>query len=108
MFYVFLVLVGILGIGVYVLFIFNTVPGVRDERMGVLEALPADVGHWKTDEESKAGRAATAEGLVRETRHYFYEANGKLVLQARYKRAATGEIVRVDPDEPVKRRRIRA
>jgi hypothetical protein len=107
MFYLFLVIVGILGIGVYVLFIFNLVPGVKEERMGVLEALPDDVGKWRADESSEASRAATADGLVRETRHYFYESTGKLVLQVRYKRKETGEIVRVEPEEPVKRRRLR-
>lgn len=106
MFYVFLVLVGIAGIGIYVLFIFNLVPGVREERMGVLEALPEDVGHWKADESSDDARKAAGEGLVRETRHYFYEANGKLVFQVRYKRRETGEIVRVEPEQPVKRRRV--
>jgi hypothetical protein len=107
MFYLFLVVVGILGIGTYVLFIFNLVPGVKEERMGVLEALPDDVGKWRADETSEAGRAATAEGLVREKRHYFYESTGKLVLQVRYKRRETGEIVRVEPEEHVKRRRLR-
>ncbi len=89
MFYFFLVLVGIAGIGVYVLFIFNLVPGVKEERMGVLEALPEDVGQRKVDETSDPARAAHAEGLVRETRHYFYEANHKLVFQARYKQKET-------------------
>jgi len=106
-FYAFLVVVGILGIGIYVLFIFNLVPGVKEERMGVLEALPDDVGKWRVDEGSEESRAATAEGLVRETRHYFYESTGKLVLQVRYKRPENGEIVRVEPEEPVKRRRLR-
>lgn len=107
MFYVFLVLVGIAGIGVYVLFIFNLVPGVQDERMGVLEPLPPDVGQWRADTESEAGRKAAGEGLSREVRHYFYENGGKLVLQIRYKQKDTGEIVRVEPDQPVKRKRVR-
>lgn len=107
MFYFFLVVVGILGIGVYVLFMFNLVPGLKEERMGVLEELPADVGKWKADESGDASQKATAEGLVRETRHYFYEATGKLVFQVRFKNRDTGEIVRVEPEEPVKRRRIR-
>jgi len=105
-FYFFLVLVGIAGIGIYVLFIFNLVPGVREERMGVLEALPEGVGQWKADESSDAGRQAAAEGLVRETRHYYYEATGKLVFQVRYKHRETGEIARVEADQPVKRRRV--
>jgi len=105
LFYLFLVLVGIAGIGIYVLFIFNLVPGVQQERMGVLEPLPEDVGKWKPDESGAAG--SSPDGIVRETRHYFYEASGKLVLQVRYKNRESGEIVRVEPDEPVKRRRIR-
>lgn len=107
MFYVFLVLVGIAGIGVYVLFIFNLVPGVQDERLGVLEPLPPDVGQWHADTESAEGRQAAAQGLVREVRHYFYEHGKKLVLQVRYKQKDTGEIVRVDPERPVKRKRVR-
>jgi hypothetical protein len=107
MFYVFLVLVGIAGIGVYVLFIFNLVPGVQAERLGVLEPLPSDVGTWKLDTESESARRAAAEGLVREVRHYYYEATGKLVLQVRYKNKTEGAIVRVDPEAPVKRKRIR-
>ena len=104
MFYLFLVLVGIAGIGIYVLFIFNLVPGVQQERLGVLEPLPEDVGKWKPDDGTGS---SGSDGLLRETRHYFYEATGKLVLQVRYKNRETGEIVRVEADEPVKRRRIR-
>ena len=107
MFYVFLVLVGIAGIGVYVLFIFNLVPGVQDERLGVLEPLPPDVGQWRADTESAERRAAAGQGLVREVRHYFYEQNKKLVLQVRYKHKDTGEIVRVEPEQAVKRKRVR-
>lgn len=107
MFYVFLVLVGIAGIGVYVLFIFNLVPGVQDERLGVLEPLPPDVGRWSADTESTEGRAASRDGLVREVRHFFYENSKKLVLQVRYKQKDTGEIVRVEPEQPVKRKRVR-
>jgi hypothetical protein len=107
MFYVFLVLVGIAGIGVYVLFIFNLVPGVQDERLGVLEPLPPDVGRWRADTESEEGRKAAGQGLVRETRHYFYEHGKKLVLQVRYKQQDTSEIVRVEPERPVKRKRVR-
>src|SRR4051812_22545537 len=106
MFYVFLVLVGIAGIGVYVLFIFNLVPGVQDERLGVLEPLPPDVGQWHADSESAEGRGAAGQGLVREVRHYFYEHGKKLVLQVRYKHKDTGEIVRVEPEQPVKRKRV--
>jgi hypothetical protein len=107
MFYVFLVLVGIAGIAVYVLFIFNLVPGVQDERLGVLEPLPPDVGHWSADNDSAEGRKATSEGLVREVRHYFYENTKKLVLQVRYRQKDSGDIVRVEPERAVKRKRVR-
>jgi hypothetical protein len=107
MFYVFLVLVGIAGIGVYVLFIFNLVPGAQDERLGVLEPLPPDVGTWKVDADSEAASRARSEGLVREVRHYYYEGKNKLVLQVRYKRQDGDDIVRVEPDEVVKRKRLR-
>jgi hypothetical protein len=108
MFYVFLVLVGMAGLGVYVLFIFNLVPGVQAERLGVLEPLPPDVGSWKVDETSEAAARARSEGLLREVRHFHYEATGKLVLQVRYKEQESGDIVRVEPDQPVKRKRLRA
>ena len=103
----FLVVVGAIGVGIYLLFIFNLVPGAAEERLGVLEPLPPDVGVWKKDESSDAARAAGAEGLVREIRHYFYESEGKLVAQARYRSADTGEIVRVDPETAVRRKRLR-
>ncbi len=108
MFYVFLLLVGIAGLGVYVLFIFNLVPGAQAERLGVLEPLPPDVGTWKVDETSDAAARARAEGLVREVRHFYYESKNKLVLQVRYKQVDNDDIVRVEPEEPVKRKRVRA
>jgi hypothetical protein len=107
-FYLFLLFVGVAGVGVYLLFMFNLVPGMAEERIGVLEALPADTGTWKPDPDSPEGRAAAAEGLIREVRHYFYEDRGRLVFQARYKHRDTQEIVRADPEVSVKRRRIRS
>ena len=107
MFYLFLLIVGLLSLGLYVLFVLNLVPGAKEERLGVLEPLPPDTGRWKAETESEQARAAEKEGLVREVRHYFYEADGRLVLQARYKQPDTGEIVRADAEQSVKRRRIR-
>ena len=107
MFYVFLLICGAIGIGLYLVVMFNLVPGMAAERLGVLEALPTDVGKWKEDAESEAGRAAAGEGLVREVRHYHYEASGRLVLQVRYRDKKTDEIVRTEPEEVVKRRRVR-
>lgn len=107
MFFLFLTVVGLLSLGLYVLFILNLVPGAKEERLGVLEPLPPDTGTWKVEAASAEAKAAEQEGLVREVRHYFYEAENRLVLQARYKKADTGEIVRADAEQPVKRRRIR-
>jgi hypothetical protein len=105
--FLFLLVVGLLSIGVYVLFILNVVPGAAEERLGVLEPLPPDTGTWTADTESTEAQAAAAEGLKREVRHYFYATAGKLVLQVRYRNAETNEIVRIEPEVPVKRRRIR-
>jgi len=106
-FYFFLLIVGLLSLGLYVLFILNLVPGAKEERLGVLEPLPPATGTWKPEAESSEARAAEQEGLVREVRHYFYEGEGRLVLQTRYRKAETGEIVRADPEQTVKRRRVR-
>jgi hypothetical protein len=106
-FYAFLLIVGLLSLGLYVLFVLNLVPGAKEERLGVLEPLPSDTGTWKAETESEEARAAEQEGLVREVRHYFYEADGRLVLQVRYKQRDTAEVVRVDAERSVKRRRIR-
>ena len=108
MFYVFLLICGALGIGIYLLFIMNLVPGAKEERLGVLEALPPEVGKWKEDAESDAGKRAASEGLVREERHFFYETSGRLVLQVRFRSRETGEIVRTEPETAVKRRRVRS
>lgn len=113
MFYVFLIIVAALGVGVYLLFIFKLVPGAMEERLGVLEPLPDDVGKWKTDEHSPDAKAALDSGRKREERLFFEEgsglfAQGRLVRQVRYRNTASNEIVEVLPDEPVKRRRIRS
>lgn len=107
----FVLFVGFVGLVLYLLMIFREVPGAAEERFGKLEALPEDVGKWKTDVDSPEGRAATAEGLKREVRYLFDpEASfgrGKLTLQVRYRDLSTNEITRIDPEEVVKRKRIR-
>jgi hypothetical protein len=107
MFYVFLLVVAALGVGVYLVFIFQNVPGIKEERLGKLEPLPPDVGTWKPDAESEAARAALAEGLRRETRLFFDESKNRLYEQARYRDLEGTEIVRVEPDRRIKRRRIK-
>jgi hypothetical protein len=102
-FYLFLLVVALAGIGIYVLFVLNLVPGAAEERLGVLEPLPPDTGTWKPDPEGEGSEP----DLLREVRHYFYESEGRLVRQVRYRNRQTNEIVRADPDQVVKRRRIR-
>ena len=107
MFYLLLLLVGAVGVGIYVLFIFHNVPGMADERFGVLEPLPSDVGRWKTDQDSHEAKRAASEGLLRETRTFFDEERGRLLEQARYRSRETGAVVKADPDRVVRRQRVR-
>lgn len=107
MFYVFLLVVAAIGVGVYLTFVFQNVPGMKEERLGTLEPLPEDIGSWKVDAESEPARAAANEGLVREVRLFHDESRGRLVEQVRYRRSSDSEIVRVEPDRRVKRRRVK-
>lgn len=109
-FYVFLLGVAAAG-GIIYLFVAGLFPGLKEERFGVLEPLPTNLGKWEADEQSEAGRAASADGQKREVRMMFEDggilSSGKLTRQARLRDASTNEIVTVLPDEVVKRKRIR-
>ena len=112
MFFVFLLIVAALGIAVYLVFIFKLVPGAAEERLGVLEPLPDDIGQWHSDESSELGKSALARNRKREERLFFEEgkglmAQGRLVRQVRYRNLSSNVIEEVEPDEPVKRKRIR-
>ena len=110
MFYVFLLGVAALG-GVIYLFIAGMYPGLKEERFGVLEPLPPNLGKWESDTESEAGRAAAAKGHKLEVRFLFEEggliSSGKLLRQARLRDAQSNEILKVLADEPIKRKRVR-
>jgi hypothetical protein len=111
-FYLFLVVVALGGVGVYLLFIFKLVPGAAEERLGVLEPLPDDVGKWRVDDESALGKAALSRGRKREERLYFEEgkglfSQGRLLRQVRYRNLSSNVIEEIEPDRPVKRKRIR-
>lgn len=108
LFYLFLVLLGVVGAGLYSWLFVREVPGFAEQRFGKLEELPTDLGKWRPDEESAEAEAARAEGLRREVRHWFDSDSGKLLFQARYRSTETNEIVRSDPDAVVKRKRVRA
>lgn len=112
--FLFLSVIAFIGWLIYLLVVHREVPGALEQRIGVFEPLPADIGKWKMDDESEEGKAAAARGLRREER-LFHDPNaggmlggGKLVRQVRYRNRATNEIVKVEPDEPVKRKRVRA
>lgn len=109
----FLIMLAAIGGLVYTLVIHREVPGVMEQRFGVLEPLPSDVGRWKTDDDSDEGRAAAREGLRREVRLFYdpnrgFWAGGKLLRQVRYRNPATNAVVRVEPSVPVPRRRLRS
>jgi hypothetical protein len=106
-FYVFLVIVGVIGVSLYVTMFVREVPGFKEQRFGKLEELPSDVGKWKEDLDSPEGKRATAEGLKREVRHWLDSLTEKLYLQVRYRSMETKEIVRTEPDVEVKRKRVK-
>lgn len=110
MFYVFLLGVAALG-GVIYLFVAGLFPGLKEERFGVLEPLPPNLGKWEPDTDSEAGRAASANGRKLEVRFLFEEGgllgSGKLLRQSRLRDAKTNEIIEVLADEPIKRKRVR-
>jgi hypothetical protein len=83
-----------------------------EQRFGMLEPLPADVGRWKSDRDSDEGKAASREGLLREVRLFHapdrgFFGGGKLLRQVRYRNPATNAVVRVEASVPVKRRRLK-
>jgi hypothetical protein len=107
--YAFFILVGLLFAVIYLFFFLREVPGAAKERLGELEPLPDTLGQWQVDSESAAAQQAAAAGQIRETRLWQYDEqsarSSKLVRQIRYRGVASGVIERVEPDEPVKRRR---
>src|SRR5688572_8999577 len=107
MLYLLLALIGLAAVAVYVLVVFTEVPGALSERWGELEGLPSNLGQWLPDEQSPAGLAALERGLWREVRTWREPGAGwfgrdRLVLQARYRNKASGEIQSVEPDVPLK------
>ncbi len=103
----FLFVLAVIGGLFYLLVVQREVPGLVEQRFGVLEALPEDINEWRIDDESEDGKAATAQGLKREVRLFHDAHAGKLLRQVRYRNRATNAVVRVEPDEVVKRKRIR-
>lgn len=112
MFSAFLTIVAIASIALYVLFVLEVVPGVAEERLGVAEPLPEDVGKWHVDTTTFEGKLALKQGRQREERLFFEEglglfAQGRLVRQVRYRNTLSAAIEVVEPDRKVRRKRIR-
>lgn len=98
----FLLIVGAIGALAYLALFMSHIPGAADERLGKLEDLPERLNEWVEDPQP------TVEGLVCERRHLMSSPSlNKWVLQVRYRDPQTREIVRVDPEKSVKRRRRR-
>jgi hypothetical protein len=103
-FYLFLLGVAAAGGAIYLLLIaFGLFPGLKEERFGVLEPLPPNLGQWQSD--------GVSDGQKREVRFLFEEgglfSTGRLLRQTRLRDAATNQISSVLPDEVIKRQRIR-
>jgi hypothetical protein len=112
LFYLFLLGVAVVGGIIYLALIaFGLFPGLKEERIGVLEPLPPNLGKWQLDAESDAGRQAALAGKKLEVRFLFEEGGllgaGKLLRQARLRDGTTNEILQVLPDDVIKRKRIR-
>jgi hypothetical protein len=110
MIYLFVVLIGGLGLIAYLSIMFNAVPGTIEERLGVLEALPENLGQW-FDDASPEAEVLRAQGKRREVR-YLLESAGLfrgqvLVKQARVRDVASNEILEVLPETRTRRRRQR-
>lgn len=108
MVYFFVVLVGVLGIAIYLTVILRAVPGAVDERLGKLEELPPHLGEWV--DEGEQVLEGFGQPLLRE-RRVLLESGAlgreRLVEQVRYREGKGGKIVRIDPERRWARRRTR-
>lgn len=101
-FYVIMLVIAALGSGAYLALFLTHIPGAGEERLGVYEPLPPDIGKWVEDPEP------TAEGWIRERRTLYEgspEGAGKFTYQARLRDPKTREIISVEPERVEKRRR---
>jgi hypothetical protein len=110
---IYAVLFGILviGTGIY-LAMFSLIPGAVDERFGVFDALPENLGEWYEDTELKVADA-DPEKYRYEVRYLFQQGRGllardALVKQVRLRDRSSNEIARVLPEERIPRRRKRS
>ena len=112
MIYLFILGIAALGTALYLLIMYSSIPGAVDERFGKLEAMPENLDRWIVEDCDETRQAASS-GLKRETRTLYSPAKGlfgrdKFVRQVRYRDLHTNEILRVDPEEQVLRKRHKA
>jgi len=100
-----------IAIGAYLFLVFREVPGAIEERLGEYEALPQDLGEWRRDDDSPEAAQAARDGLFREVRILVTPggtfSGSKLIRQARYRDLESKQITRVEPDQDLKRRRVK-
>ncbi len=105
-FYLFLLGVGAVGALAYMGLFLSHVPGAKDERLGALPDLPDKLGKWVEQEKP------SEDGLLCEKRHLLIDeggfGGGKLLLQVRYRNPQTREIMRIEKEQTIKRRRVRS
>ena len=106
-----LLAIAAVAISAYLFLVFREVPGAIEERLGEYEALPQNLGQWCRDDDSPEATRATQDGLFREVRILVDEggtfSGPKLIRQVRYRALESNKITRVDPDEDLKRRRVK-
>ncbi len=108
----FLLLLALASIALYVGLMLREVPGFAEQRLGQLEELPEAVGKWCDDDTSPEGRAASARGELRQVRHLYdpdggFFSGGSITRQVRYRALNTHEILRTEPEQVTRRRRVK-
>ena len=111
MLYLLLVLIALVPCVIYAIVVMLEVPGMADERFGVLEALPEDIGEWKPEPDEDAIPDAATEGLIRETRLWINPndlfGRKKMYRQVRYLDPETQEVLHTEKDVRIRRKRIK-
>jgi hypothetical protein len=111
MIYVLLFGLVVVGTGIY-LAMFSLIPGAVDERFGVFDALPENLGEWSEDPELRLADV-DPEKYRCEVRYLLQSGGGllardTLVKQVRLRDRNSNEIARVLPEERIPRRRKRS
>jgi len=107
-----IIITGFFLIGIlYVIFTLLLVPGLAEERLGTLEELSPDAAEWRDEIDTPAAKAAAARGLRRQTRVWRdpmgdWLGRERLLRQVRLL-DADGEVVEIEPERRVRRRRVR-